>query len=104
MNHINRKHILRTVKMTCKYCGHALSNNSQICPNCGRLMDKDQLKLKKEINGYNNPYMQRLNKLNANMEYKLNKNNDTKSKGIVYIIMALLIIIILAIIIYINNR
>ena len=50
--------------MHCKYCGSSLWKLSNICPNCGRLITNEQMKLKKEINGYNNPYINRLNELN----------------------------------------
>ena len=73
--------------MKCKYCNHALSNNQATCPHCGMLMTEDQLKRKKELNGYNNPYMQRLNELNKN-KYKLEKNEEPKNVKQILIIIA----------------
>lgn len=84
--------------MKCKFCGHSLSLNQATCPNCGMLMDNEQLKRKKELNGENSPYMQKLNELNKN-KYKLEKNEDPKTiKQILVIIAILLFIILLGII------
>lgn len=80
--------------MRCKYCGYALSNNSAICPHCKRLMSDEQLKMRKETNGINNPYMERLNKLN---EEKIKNNLENNDKNInikpYLIILAIIIII-----------
>ena len=66
--------------MQCTHCGHALSNNSAICPNCGMLMTPDQLKMRKDFNGYNNPYVERLNKLNQNLVELERQIADTNAK------------------------
>lgn len=80
--------------MKCKYCGYSLSNNSATCPHCGMLMTDDQLKRRKELNGYNNPYMQRLNKLGEErIKNKLYDNEQTKNIGAYIIIVAILIAI-----------
>lgn len=86
--------------MRCKYCGHALSNNQATCPNCGMLMTEEQLKRRKELNGYNNPYMQRLNKINEDrIKHKLYENVQTKSiKEMLIIVAIVLCVIIIAII------
>ena len=80
--------------MRCKYCGYALSNNSPVCPHCKRLMSDEQLKMRKEINGINNPNMERLNKLN---EEKIKNNLENNDKNInikpYLIILAIIIII-----------
>lgn len=92
--------------MKCKHCGYALSNNSAICPHCGMLMSDDQLKRRKEINGYNNPYMQTLNELNKKkIEDGIEENKKSFSiKSDLIILGIVILIIILAIIIYMNNR
>ena len=86
--------------MHCKYCGSSLSNLSNICPNCGRLMSNEQLKIKKDINGYNNPYVQRLNELNKK-EYETNNKVNNSIRGIAIIIITLLVLIVIVIL---NNR
>lgn len=91
--------------MQCTHCGHALSNNSAICPNCGMLMTPDQLKMRKDFNGYNNPYVERLNKLNQNMLYKKSENEETSNIGAALLIVFIIIIVtIIAVIIFFNNR
>lgn len=92
--------------MHCKNCGHALSLNSAVCPNCGMLMTEEQMKTKKEINGYNNPYMQRLNEINKDSsKYKLNQNEkNINISAILMIMVVLVIIIVFAIILYFQNR
>ena len=91
--------------MHCKYCGHALSNLSAICPNCGMLMSNEQMKMRKEINGYNNPYVQRLNKLNENFKYKEpNNGKNNIMESAIFITIILMIVTIIAVIIFINNR
>ena len=80
--------------MKCKFCGHSLSLNQSTCPNCGMLMDNEQLKRKKELNGENSPYMQKLNELNKN-KYKLEKNEDPKTIKQMLVIIAILLFIIL---------
>ena len=91
--------------MKCKYCGYALSNNSATCPHCGMLMSDDQLKRRREINGYNNPYMERLNKLNEEkVKNKLFENEQTKNIGGYIIIVGILIVVtIIAVIIYMSR-
>ncbi len=92
--------------MKCKHCGYALSNNSPLCPHCGMLMSEEQLKRRKQINGYNNPYMERLNELNKK---KIDDNIEEQKKvntikADLIILGIVIIIIILAIIIYMKNR
>ena len=91
--------------MKCKYCGHALSNNSATCPHCGMLMTEDQLKRRKELNGYNNPYMERLNKLNEErIKNKLYESEQTKNIINYIIIVSILIIVaIVCVIIYMSR-
>ena len=85
--------------MHCKYCGASLSNLSSVCPNCGRLITKEQQRIKKDINGFNNPYIKRLNELNKK-EYRKENIKDNKIKGILLIIIILLIILLIAIIMF----
>lgn len=91
--------------MKCKYCGYALSNNSATCPHCGMLMTDDQLKVRKELNGYNNPYMQRLNKLNEDkIKNKLYESEQIKNVGgYILIVAALIIVTIICVIIFMSR-
>ena len=89
--------------MHCKYCGCSLSKLSNVCPNCGRLMDSEQLKLKKDINGYDNPYVNRLNELNKK-EYRKEHKENNSIMGIAIILGVMLFIIIMAIIVFVSNR
>lgn len=91
--------------MKCKYCGYSLSNNSAVCPHCGMLMSDEQLKRRKELNGYNNPYMERLNKLNEDkIKNKLYENEQTKNIGGYILIVSILIIVtIIAVVIYMSR-
>ena len=91
--------------MKCKYCGHALANNSATCPHCGMLMTEDQLKRRKELNGYNNPYMERLNKLNEEkIKNKLYENEQVKNIGSYILLFIVIIIVILICVIIYNSR
>ena len=88
--------------MKCKYCGYSLSNNSATCPHCGMLMTEDQLKKRKELNGYNNPYMQRLNKLNEEkVKNKLYESEQIKNiGGYILIVIALIVVTIICVFIF----
>lgn len=80
--------------MKCKYCGYSLSNNSPICPHCGMLMTEEQQKKRKELNGYNSPYMERLNKLNKEKEEnKLFESEQINNVGGYILIVVVLIIL-----------
>lgn len=91
--------------MKCKYCGYSLSNNSATCPHCGMLMTNEQLKRRKELNGYNNPYMERLNKLNEEkIKNKLYEKEQIKNIGGYILIVAVLIIVtIICVVIYMGR-
>lgn len=91
--------------MKCKYCGYSLSNNSAICPHCGMLMDEEQLKNRKEMNGYNNPYMQRLNKLNEEkIKNKLFESEQIKNiGGYIFIVIVLIVLTIICVTIFMNR-
>ena len=91
--------------MKCKYCGYALSANSATCFHCGMLMTDDQLKRRKEINGYNNPYMERLNKLNEEkIKNKLYESEQIKNiGGYILIVAALIIVTVICVIIYMSR-
>ena len=84
--------------MKCKYCGYALPKNSPVCPHCKRIMSKDQLEIRKELNGANNPYAERLEKLNYDMyKNKIEENEQhINIKPYVIIILILLAILILS--------
>ena len=94
--------------MKCRNCGNALSNNSAICPICGMLMTNDQLKMRKELNGFNNQYMQRLNKLGEDkLKYNLvenEENNSSNIKAIVIITIIIVVFILIALLLYLSNR
>lgn len=90
--------------MKCKYCGAALDYKKAICPKCGKLLTPDQMQERKEYNGYNNPYAQRLDELNKKYNYKVEKNSDNKTIGISIGIVAILILItVIAVVIFINR-
>ena len=91
--------------MKCKYCGFALSNNRATCPHCGMLMTQEQLKTRKEMNGYKNPYMEVLDKLNKQkIENKLYENEQPKNVGGYLIVaIAIILVIIICILIYLSR-
>lgn len=100
MNLINLKILLKKVvnRVVCKNCGHALGSKNAICPNCGMMMSADQLKIRKEINGANNPYMNRLYELNKkNEKYKMEETTNTNNA--VYATFIVLCVLVIAIII-----
>ena len=84
--------------MKCKYCGSALSKNVAYCPNCKRMLSDEQLQIRKELNGYNNPYMERLNKLGQDkIKYNLKPKEEPKTiKQLLVILLILLGIIVLS--------
>jgi len=84
--------------MVCKRCGHALGSNSAVCPNCGTMMSEDQLRSRKNMNGANNPYMNRLDEIrNKNI---MNRNEEKTNTNVVgYAIFIILIFLCIAIII-----
>ncbi len=83
--------------MRCEFCGHALGTHDAYCPNCGRLISKEQMQERKQMNGALNPYAKRLNELNKNIDmYKKDEEDYTKNKNnIAYILIVILLIIIL---------
>ena len=82
--------------MKCKYCGYSLSKNSPICPHCKRIMTEEQLEIRKELNGVNNPYMERLEKIKYDMfKNKIEKNEQHISIKPYIIILAILLFILL---------
>ena len=92
--------------MRCDYCGHALSNNSPLCPHCGMMMNEDQLKRRKQMNGNNNAYMERLNQLNRKkIEDKIEENGKPNIiKGDLIIAGIILVVLIIAVIVFLKNR
>lgn len=91
--------------MKCEYCGTSLKTLDATCPNCGRLMNKEQLAIRKEMNGINNPYINRLNDLNKeSLQYKLSKKEDNnKVKAAIFIIIILLVILLIALLKYLSS-
>ena len=83
--------------MVCKKCGHALGSKDAICPNCGALMSREQLDIRKEMNKGKNPYLERIyNIKQKNKEYN---NDDTTNTNKAYAIFIVICILVLAIII-----
>ena len=84
--------------MHCKHCGHALGSTQAICPNCGAMMSQEQLKIRKEFNGVNNPYQKRLEEIQRKNEaYKIEERSDTNNIGYAIFITLLRIIIMIII-------
>ena len=89
--------------MRCEFCGHALGTNDAYCPNCGRLISKDQMQERKEMNGALNPYARRLNELNQNSDrYKKDEEDYTSNKNnkALILMVILLVIVLIAILKY----
>lgn len=84
--------------MVCKRCGHALPSNSAVCPNCGMMMSREQLKIRKDMNGANNAYISRLDEIrDKNIK---NRNQETTNTNVVgYAIFIIIIFLCIAIII-----
>ena len=57
----------------CKKCGHALSSNSALCPNCGAMMDNRQLEIRKGLKNNNSAYLDRLDAIRS--RNIMNKNH-----------------------------
>lgn len=84
--------------MVCKKCGHALGSKEAICPNCGALMSREQLDIRKEMNKGKNPYLERIyNIKQKNKEY--NNDDPTNTNNTAYAIFIVICILVLAIII-----
>ena len=84
--------------MVCKKCGHALGSKDAICPNCGALMSREQLDIRKEMNKGKNPYLGRIyNIKQKNKEY--NNDDTTNTNNTAYAIFIVICILVLAIII-----
>ena len=83
--------------MNCKYCGYPIPKAAAICPHCKRMLTQEQLKQRKEMNGYMTPYAERIEKL----QYEMHKNNIEKNEQHINIKPYALILIVLLIIILI---
>jgi uncharacterized membrane protein YvbJ len=88
--------------MFCKYCGHALANNAMICPNCGKMISqsqRNQMQIKEQ------QYLDLLHKAqDENYKYKDdNSSHINNRKTLIYILGIILIIILIALIIFINR-
>ena len=78
----------------CKKCGHALSSNSALCPNCGAMMDSRQLEIKKALNKNNNNYIDRLDSIrNKNFMNKSEEKSNTNIIGYALFIVAIVLLI-----------
>ena len=89
--------------MRCEFCGHALGSNDAYCHNCGRLISKEQMKERKQMNKGLNPYVKRLNELNKNSDrYKKDEDDNTSNRNnkVFILIFILLIIVLIAILKY----
>ena len=65
----------------CKKCGHALSSNSALCPNCGAMMDNRQLEIRKGLKNNNSAYMDRLDAIRS--RNIMNKNEEKSNTNII---------------------
>ena len=83
--------------MVCKKCGHALGSNEAICPNCGAMMSKEQLEIRKELNKDKNIYQERI--YNIKQKNKYNNEDTTNTNNTAYAIFIVICILVLAIII-----
>lgn len=83
--------------MVCKRCGHALGSNEAICPNCGAMMSKEQLEIRKELNKDKNIYQERI--YNIKQKNKYNNEDTTNTNNTAYAIFIVICILVLAIII-----
>ena len=82
----------------CKKCGHALSSNSALCPNCGAMMDSGQLEIRKGLKNNNNAYMDRLDAIRS--KNIMNKNEEKSNTNIIgYAVFVIAIVLLIAFII-----
>ncbi len=82
--------------MKCEFCGYALPKNSPVCPHCKRIMSKEQLEIRKELNGVNNPYVERLEKIKYDMlKKKIEKNEQNISIKPYFIILLIILLLVL---------
>lgn len=82
----------------CKKCGHALSSNSALCPNCGSMMDNRQLEIRKGLKNNNSAYLDRLDAIRS--RNIMNKNEEKSNTNIVgYAIFVIAIVLLIAFII-----
>ena len=83
--------------MVCRKCGHALGSKEAICPNCGAMMSKEQLEIRKELNKDKNIYQERI--YNIKQKNKYNNEDTTNTNNTAYAIFIVICILVLAIII-----
>lgn len=78
--------------MHCKYCHTAIPSTTCICPNCGKMATKDQIKVLKNFNK-NSPW----NKNNSKERiYKDSAYESNKIFGIILVSIVILILVIVA--------
>ena len=82
----------------CKKCGHALSSNSDLCTNCGAMMDYRQLELRKGLKKYNSAYLDRLDAIRS--RNIMNKNEEKSNTNIIgYALFIVAVVLLIAFII-----
>ena len=82
----------------CKKCGHALSSNSALCPNCAAMMDNRQPEIRKSLKNNNNAYMDRLDAIRS--RNIMNKNEEKSNTNIIgYALFIVAIVLLIAFII-----
>ncbi len=81
--------------MKCKYCGYALPKNSAVCPHCKRMLTKEQLEERKEMNGINNPYVQRLEKISYDMYKNKIEKNENHISITPYVVILLIVLFVI---------
>ena len=80
----------------CKKCGHALSSNSALCPNCGAMMDNRQLEIRKVLK--NSSYFDRLDAIRS--RNIMNKNEEKSNTNIIgYALFIVAVVLLIAFII-----
>ena len=80
--------------MKCSYCGYPIPKAAAICPHCKRMLTQEQLKERKEMNGYMTPYAERIEKL----QYEMHKNKIEKNEHHINVKPYAIILIILLVI------
>ena len=90
--------------MYCSRCGAALSSKSPLCPKCHAMMSSEQLQQRKEINGANNAYMERLDVINKRNEGYREKKITNTNNAAYYVFLVICLIIITLIVLFVIVR
>ncbi len=79
--------------MHCKYCGHALPLKGIVCPNCGKTISKEELQEQKQNELKEWDYYSNQN----TAKYKSEQHNENYRKAYLFIILAICIFILIAV-------